>query len=99
LRRLRLYERNQLFTGRSVNRFGNHPILESQNDSSVQENPLKNRGGGKEPGQLPGMEQSYINNCLSIIWAESDLRRRSTAQPSEISGTDRSIISQVDSQR
>jgi hypothetical protein len=53
LRRLRLNQRNQRFTGRSINRLGNHPILESESDSSVQKNPLKNQGGGKEPGQLP----------------------------------------------
>jgi hypothetical protein len=52
LRRLRLNQRNQRFTGRSINRLGNHPILESESDSSVQKNPLKNQGGGKKPGQL-----------------------------------------------
>jgi hypothetical protein len=52
LRRLRLNQRNQRFTGRSINRLGNHPILKSESDSSVQKNPLKNQGGGKEPGQL-----------------------------------------------
>ena len=55
LRRLRLNQRNQRFTGRSINRLGNHPILESESDSSVQKNPLKNQGGGKEPGQLQSM--------------------------------------------
>jgi hypothetical protein len=50
LRRLRLNQRNQRFTGRSINRLGNHPILESESDSSVQKNPLKNQGGGKNLG-------------------------------------------------
>ena len=38
---LRLDQRDQFFTGRNIWRFSDHPILESESDSRVQENPLK----------------------------------------------------------
>ena len=34
-------------------RFENHPVLESETDSRLQENQPKNHAAGKEPGQLP----------------------------------------------
>ena len=48
--RLRMNQRDQFCTGRSIWRFSHHPILESESDSRVQENQLKNHGGGKQPG-------------------------------------------------
>ena len=41
LHRLRLVERDQFFTGRSIWRFSDHPILESESASRVHKNQLK----------------------------------------------------------
>ncbi len=53
IRQQRLNQRDQFFTGRNIWRFSDHPILESETASRVQENPLKIHATGKEPVQLP----------------------------------------------
>jgi hypothetical protein len=50
LRRLRLVQRDQFFTGRNIWRFSDHPILESETASRVQENQLKITAPGNNLG-------------------------------------------------
>jgi hypothetical protein len=50
MRSLRLNQRNQFFSRRNIRRYSDHPILESETDSHVQENPIKITATGNNLG-------------------------------------------------
>ena len=59
LHRLRLVERDQFFTERSIWRFSDHPILESESASHGHKNPLKIT----VPGDNLGSYVEFVNVC------------------------------------